>query len=179
MAVLFHVSHAYIAMGITVAVYRRNFTFKLMVVADHIERSRWKMDAAFPILARILNRRRLTCSFKYMEISRRNPHVLLHDEGGRMLLGPDLHGLVLLAVYPKSDVSSKCLYIVCYFLYSCQRVTNGRNLISEVQVSQPLLAPLDSKTGVVHRFSKIKSMMMRKRKGERMQPCLTPVLERK
>ena len=32
-------------------------------------------------------------------------------------------------------------------------MTNGRNVICEVQVSQPLLAPLDSKTGVVHRFS--------------------------
>ena len=33
-------------------VCRRSFTFKLMVVDDHIGRSRWKMDAAFPILAR-------------------------------------------------------------------------------------------------------------------------------
>ena len=32
-------------------------------------------------------------------------------------------------------------------------MTNGRNVICEDQVSQPLLAPLDSKTGVVHRFS--------------------------
>ena len=70
-----------------------------------------------------------------------------------MLLGPDLHGLGLLAVYPKSDLSPKCLYSVCYFLYSCQRVTNGRNVICEVQVSQSLLAPLDFKTGVVHCFS--------------------------
>ena len=34
------------------AVYRRNFAFKFMVVDDYIGRSRWKMDAAFPILAR-------------------------------------------------------------------------------------------------------------------------------
>ena len=33
------------------AVYRRNFTFKVMVVDDHIGRSRFKMNAAFPILA--------------------------------------------------------------------------------------------------------------------------------
>ena len=52
MAVPFHVSHAQIAVGITMDVYRRNLTFKLMVVDDHIGRSRWKMDAAFPILAR-------------------------------------------------------------------------------------------------------------------------------
>ena len=32
-------------------------------------------------------------------------------------------------------------------------MTNGRNVICEVQVSQPLLATIDSKTGVVHRFS--------------------------
>ena len=70
-----------------------------------------------------------------------------------MMLGPDLHGICLLAVHLKSDLSPKCLYIVCYSLYSCQRVTNGRNVICEGQVSQPLLAPLDSKTGVIHRFS--------------------------
>ena len=32
-------------------------------------------------------------------------------------------------------------------------MTNGRNVICEVQVSQPLLAPLNSKNGIVHRFS--------------------------
>ena len=70
-----------------------------------------------------------------------------------MLPEPDLHGLGLLAVYPKSYLSPKCLYILCYVLYSCQRVTNGRNVICEVQGSQPLLAPLDSKTGVVHSYN--------------------------
>ena len=33
------------------AVYRRNFKFKLMVVDDHIGRSRWKTNAGVPILA--------------------------------------------------------------------------------------------------------------------------------
>ena len=93
-----------------------------------------------------------------------------------MLLGLDLHGLGLLAVYPKSDLSPKCLYIVCYFLYSYKRVTNGRNVICEVQVSQPLLALLDSKTVVLHRFSHDKCDGDEEEKRGRMQPCLTPVL---
>ena len=40
MSVLFHVSHAYISVGITLAVYRRNSMFKYMVVDDRIGRSR-------------------------------------------------------------------------------------------------------------------------------------------
>ena len=78
---------------------------------------------------------------------------MLHDEDGRMLLGTDLNGLGIFAVYPKSDLSPKCLYIVCYFLYSCQRVTSGIHVICKIQVSQPLLAPLDSKTGAVDCFN--------------------------
>ena len=34
------------------AVYRRNFVFKLMVVDDRIGWRRWKIDAAFPIFTR-------------------------------------------------------------------------------------------------------------------------------
>ena len=32
-------------------------------------------------------------------------------------------------------------------------MANGRNIVCEVQGSQPLLTALDSKTGIVHRFS--------------------------
>ena len=70
-----------------------------------------------------------------------------------MLLRLDLHGLGLLAVYPKSDICHKCLYVVCHFLYSCQHVTKRKNATCEVKVSQPLLTPIDYKTGVVHHFS--------------------------
>ena len=71
-------------------------------------------------------------------------HGLMISNQSKTIVRPLTHGyLKLLPDY----------YIVCYFLYSCQRATNGRNVICEVQVSQPLLAPLDSKTGVVHRFS--------------------------
>ena len=48
MAVLFHVH----CRGITMDVYSRNFTFNLMVVDEHLGGRRWKIDAAFPILAR-------------------------------------------------------------------------------------------------------------------------------
>ena len=40
-------------------------------------------------------------------------------------------GVGLLVVYPKSDFSPKCLYIVCYFLYSCHRMTNGRKVTAK------------------------------------------------
>ena len=108
MAVLFHVSHAYVAVGVAMAVYRHtcNFTLKLMVVDVHIGRSRWKMDAAFPILARTSGSESPSLDvasmfWKLLDVI----HVLLHDEDGRMLLRPDLHGLCLLAVYPKSYLS--------------------------------------------------------------------------
>ena len=42
MAVLFHISYAQIAVGITMSVYRLNFTFKFMVDDDHMH-SRTKL----------------------------------------------------------------------------------------------------------------------------------------
>ena len=67
--------------------------------------------------------------------------------------GPIFIALVFSQFNLSPILAPKCLYIFCYFLYSCQRVTNGRNVICEVQVSQPLLTPLDSITGFIHRFS--------------------------
>ena len=51
-AVVFHVSPAYVAVGITIDAYKRSFTVLLMLLDDQIGRSLWKTDAAFPILAR-------------------------------------------------------------------------------------------------------------------------------
>ena len=66
MAVFFHVSHAQIAVGITMAVTvytcRWTFMFTLMVVDDHITKP---LGNWCP---------RLTCNFQGMITSRRNPH---------------------------------------------------------------------------------------------------------
>ena len=52
-----------------------------------------------------------------------------------------------------------------------------RNVVCEVHVSQPLRAPLNSKTGIVHRFShdKVDGDEEEKR-GENVTLPLTPVL---
>ena len=75
--VLFHVSHAKIALGITMDVYRRNFTQKLMVVDYHNDRTKplenWCSFSDPEVLHPAQSRRCLTCFFQYMETSRRNP----------------------------------------------------------------------------------------------------------
>ena len=108
MAVLFHVSHAYIAVWITIAVYRRNVTFKLIVVDDHIGRSSLKMDAAFLILEYTSGPEPPSLASNIWELLD-VMHVLLHNEDGSMLLRPDLHGLGILAIYPKSSQIGRIL----------------------------------------------------------------------
>jgi len=47
---VFQLSAAYIAVGSTNDVYRRNFTILLMSLDDQISRSLWESDTALPIL---------------------------------------------------------------------------------------------------------------------------------
>ena len=73
-------------------VYRRNFTFKLMVEDEAVVKwmqlfRSWRVRPA-------LNRRRLTCSFPDMELID-VIRVMLHDEDGRMLLTPVFMAFVL------------------------------------------------------------------------------------
>ena len=92
-----------------------------------------------------------------------------------MLLGPDVHGLGLLAVYLKSDLSPKCLYIVCHSCIPTSVCLTLAEMSSAKSRSVNLFWPhsipkLESSIALVM----TKSMVMRKRKGEIMQPCITP-----
>ena len=70
-----------------------------------------------------------------------------------MLVKPDLHSLNCMVFWQFIVSPIVASNAVCYLLYSCQRVTMCRYVSCKVQISDPLLAPFDSQSGIARRFS--------------------------
>ena len=93
-----------------------------------------------------------------------------------MLPSPDLRGIGLLAVYTKSDLYPKSMYVVDISCIPAIACDYSAEMSSAKSISTNLFWPHSiPKLGSSIALVTTKSMMIRTRHGERMQPCITPV----